>query len=333
MSRISSLDVGYETGDLSVYPEALDDKEILYEAKNNAKTTLKQALSYNAKFIIVDDASSFPEKGLIRIGSNNVNGNYELIYYGSRTGTVFKNLLRGFAGSKQNTWSKKNDEGTIYVSNSVMAEHHNAIKDAIINIENNLGINVFPDATSLNGILKELEVTHLAPKALFRAYPLKSPSGTTISFQKLSSGNVVRYLWDFGDGTTSIERNPTHTYQSEGIYTVKLNVITETGSQGVTVKSNYITINDAEKLPFFYASVDADDPNTYHFIDQTDGEITQRFWVFDDGTNENIIDPDVHSTTHTYTQSGTYNPSLILLFSNQSLKRVFLSNPTSIIIS
>ena len=73
MSRISSLDVGYETGDLSVYPEALDDKEILYEAKNNAKTTLKQALSYNAKFIIVDDASSFPEKGLIRIGSNNVN--------------------------------------------------------------------------------------------------------------------------------------------------------------------------------------------------------------------------------------------------------------------
>lgn len=43
-----------------------------------------------------------------------------------------------------------------------------------------------------------------------------------ITFNNLSLGNNNTYLWDFGDGQTSTDLNPTHTYQSEGIFNVTL---------------------------------------------------------------------------------------------------------------
>lgn len=43
-----------------------------------------------------------------------------------------------------------------------------------------------------------------------------------VSFKNTST-NASSYQWDFGDNTTSTEANPSHSYQSSGIYTVKLN--------------------------------------------------------------------------------------------------------------
>ncbi|RAN85892.1 hypothetical protein B5P41_32440, partial [Bacillus sp. SRB_28] len=39
-----------------------------------------------------------------------------------------------------------------------------------------------------------------------------------------TGGKIVSYLWDFGDGTTSTEANPTHVYGKEGTYTARLTV-------------------------------------------------------------------------------------------------------------
>jgi PKD repeat protein len=41
------------------------------------------------------------------------------------------------------------------------------------------------------------------------------------------SENGDVYAWDFGDGSTSDEPNPSHMYTEEGVYTVKLKVTTE----------------------------------------------------------------------------------------------------------
>ena len=46
-------------------------------------------------------------------------------------------------------------------------------------------------------------------------------SGTTATFTNLSE-SADHYLWEFGDGTTSTETNPTHTYEDENIYLTKL---------------------------------------------------------------------------------------------------------------
>ena len=46
LQRNSSLDLGYQSGDLSLFPLAKDTRSQLYDARNNAETTLKQTLTY-----------------------------------------------------------------------------------------------------------------------------------------------------------------------------------------------------------------------------------------------------------------------------------------------
>lgn len=340
MDRISSLDKGYQTGNLSLYPEALDDKDSLFEAANNAVSLLKQTLTYNGKSIVVEDTSAFPEKGELRIGPlPGESGNYELVYYGKKTKNTFQNLKRGFAGSRQTRWLARK----AWVSNAVFAEHHNAVKDAVINIEQNVGVKKSPDSASLNGVLKQQETRFLAPKPLFRAFPIKGAPPLKVRFQNFSTGHIIRYLWDFGDGATSLEEHPTHTYLSEGKYTVKLNIVTSSGAQGIVTKKEYVEVNSEESLPFFYvdsvnnaysvktATEQSLTAKEFKFVDQSDGDIVQRNWVFGDGEGHTEQDPDVHETTHIYKEPGEYLVTELIQFSNGRLKKVQLPEPITVI--
>src|SRR5262249_15440044 len=151
----------------------------------------------------------------------------------------------------------------------------------------------------------------------------------TVKFQNFSGGQPLRFLWDFGDGSTSSDPAPIHTYLSEGNYTVKLSMQTTTGAQGIAIKSSYISVSNDNFTPFFYtlpeqgysvqtamdrtARGNPTTPTTFNFVDQTDGQITQRFWVFDDGSTEAQGNPDIHTTSHVYEQPGIYQPSLLLV--------------------
>lgn len=318
MRRISSSDDGYLPGDLSLFPGALDDKDSLYEVRNNAETRLRSGLSYNAKQIIVESTVGFPDKGLIRVGPPPGRpGEAELIYYGIRTDSVFKDLTRGFSGSRQNQWPSGS-----WVTNAVTAEPHNAIKDALINMQGRMGVRLLPESGSLNRRLKDMELKYLSPKPLFRAFPRVCKPGTPIRFQSLCDGDVVRYMWDFGDGGQEIEQNPIYSYPNEGIYSVKLHIVTDSGAQGIATKSNYIMVSASEQTPFFYSLPITG--RTYRFVDQTDGDIKQRFWVFGDGQKYVESDPNVHEHVYTYPSPGKYSPSLMVAFADSSIKRVFL---------
>ncbi len=48
----------------------------------------------------------------------------------------------------------------------------------------------------------------------------------TITFTNTSE-NAVSYSWDFGDGNTSVEENPVHTYTEDGAYEVNLTALSE----------------------------------------------------------------------------------------------------------
>lgn len=345
IQRLSSIDSGYQTGDLSIYPAALDSKETLFEVKNNAETTLKQGLTFLSKTIIVESTDGFPDKGVIRIGPKTGEpGNYELVYYDKKTTNTFQNLARGFAGSIRSTFF-----AGATVGNSVIADAHNAVKDAVLNIEENLGLKILPEETSLNGILKKQEVKFLNPRPIFRAFPVKGPPPLRVRFQNFSTGHLIRHFWDFGDGSTSIETNPIKTYSTEGNFTVTLNVMTSTGGQAVGTKTDYITVSNKEIMPFFYclpssgiSAAEATRQNQtlpldeqvsateFLFVDQTDGDITQRNWIFGDNTTATVDDPDIHTITHEYQEKGTYTPTLIIVFLDGSLKRIALADPVAV---
>lgn len=64
---------------------------------------------------------------------------------------------------------------------------------------------------------------------------------STIQFSNLSE-NGITYLWDFGDGTTSTEMSPTHTYQTAGFFNVSLTASAGVCGSELVTKSEYIKI-------------------------------------------------------------------------------------------
>lgn len=58
-----------------------------------------------------------------------------------------------------------------------------------------------------------------------------SVQGRKAAFQGLTN-NAVSWMWDFGDGTSSTDKNPVHVYAEGGYYTVKL---TATGADGSSI--------------------------------------------------------------------------------------------------
>lgn len=67
-----------------------------------------------------------------------------------------------------------------------------------------------------------------------------------VGFTSTVPGNTTSWEWRFGDGTSSGDRNPTHTYSSPGVYTVRLRITIglPSGVEGTRTKTkvDYITV-------------------------------------------------------------------------------------------
>jgi PKD repeat protein len=68
------------------------------------------------------------------------------------------------------------------------------------------------------------------PAASFDAEPTDGAAPLPVQFTDTSVGSPTSWLWDFGDGTTSTDQSPTHTYQEPGTYTVALVAQNELGA-------------------------------------------------------------------------------------------------------
>lgn len=76
-----------------------------------------------------------------------------------------------------------------------------------------------------------------APTVSVRANVQIGKAPLTVNFfsdAKDADGRIASYLWNFGDGTTSTEANPTHIYNAEGNYTVNLTVTDDKGLSATT---------------------------------------------------------------------------------------------------
>ena len=91
-------------------------------------------------------------------------------------------------------------------------------------------------------VLKTLDPQIISPVAEFIAGPLSGNTPLSVSFTDQSTGTLTSWSWSFGDGITSTDQNPTHSYLKAGRYTVSLTVYGPKGSHTVT-KSNYICVD------------------------------------------------------------------------------------------
>ncbi len=82
--------------------------------------------------------------------------------------------------------------------------------------------------------------------SFFTATPTSGFTPTTVQFtnETMTDGDTPTYYWDFGDGESSTDENPEHTYNNAGQYTVSLTVTNSQGTDTATFE-NYINISGA----------------------------------------------------------------------------------------
>jgi PKD repeat protein len=77
----------------------------------------------------------------------------------------------------------------------------------------------------------------------FTGTPVLGVAPLTVSFTQLSSGDVISWLWTFGDGGSSTDPNPTYVYTSPDVFTVSLKVSNSEGFD-IEQKLNYIAVSE-----------------------------------------------------------------------------------------
>jgi len=173
--------------------------------------------------------------------------------------------------------------------------------------------NDLTDSTEKEIIVEELE----EPIADFSYSPEVPVEGEVVEFTDQSTetdGEIVKWSWSFGEGSTSEEKNPSHTYAETGSYTVELTVIDDNDLSDSTEVE--ITVEELEEpiADFCYSPEKPVEGEVVGFIDQsteTDGEIVDWSWYFDDGTTSEEQNP-----SHAYQEEGTYTVELIVTDEN-----------------
>lgn len=143
------------------------------------------------------------------------------------------------------------------------------------------------------------------PTAGFYGTPLSGPAPLTVSFFDQSSGSPTSWLWDFGDGSTSSQQNPTHRYDNPGNYSVTLAVTAATGTATKTF-TGYVKVAAPPVGASFSATpTRGPAPLTVAFTDLSTGDPTSWAWDFGDGTTSSEQHP-----SHVYTSKSAYTVKL-----------------------
>ncbi len=98
--------------------------------------------------------------------------------------------------------------------------------------------NTSNNCTSYSSVVITEDQLSKVPDAIYNF----SSALLVVNFQDASTGVPTTYLWDFGDGTTSTEKDPSHVYAADGTYTVCLTTTNACGTdqlcQPIIVSSN-----------------------------------------------------------------------------------------------
>ena len=126
----------------------------------------------------------------------------------------------------------------------------------------------------------------------------------TVEFVNNSVGNNLQYLWDFGDGNSSTQKEPLHFYNGFGNYTVKLTVSNSNCSTS-TSRKNFVRLTDL-KVDFSVEKKGYCLGDTVKFTGQSAGATLFR-WNFGDSSNSTSQNPK-----KVYQDSGFFEVELIV---------------------
>ena len=264
---------------------------------------------------------------VVQVTANNVTIHYFTIKnstYGIRLSSSFNNTIKDntIRDADYGVYLEDSSNNTIYHNNFI-----NNIQHAY-ETENNTwdngyssGGNYWDDYTGedtvyniTGGTSRDrypfMDYINELPAPDFTYLPSAPTTQDTIQFTDKSidsDGYITSWFWDFDDKNTSNQKNPTHRYADDGIYTVTLEV---TDDLGVLANKSY-EINVLNVGPTADMSYNPTTPTDLHnvsFIDESvdlDGYIVFWSWGFGDGNASSLKNP-----FHKYGDDGIYDVTL-----------------------
>ncbi|MEJ0101219.1 MAG: PKD domain-containing protein [Bacteroidota bacterium] len=132
-----------------------------------------------------------------------------------------------------------------------------------------------------------------------------------IPFTTTSDLQITSYKWNFGDGATSVDPNPIHTYTKEGDYKVNLSYILSNGCTGVTEFQGYVVVRDKVKADFTVSATDicGNTPITLNSL------VTAPYYYHTWDMGDGVLAPNnayPSNFTYQYQQEGTFTIRLII---------------------
>lgn len=146
-----------------------------------------------------------------------------------------------------------------------------------------------------------------APVAAFISNVSEGSVPLNVKFIDSSTNSPTSWVWSFGDGGTSTERSPVHTYTTAGTYTVTLTATNAGGSNTIT-KAGEIVVGSVSARPVasFISTVESGNaPLVVQFVDSSTNTPTSWVWSFGDGNTSSAQNP-----SHTSAMEGTYTVTL-----------------------
>ena len=142
------------------------------------------------------------------------------------------------------------------------------------------------------------------PTPNFSATPTDVCAMLPVQFLDLSTGVITNWHWDFGDGNTSTDPNPNHSYEDTGLFTIIL-IVSNNGCADTLIITDYIHV----KPPIAIFNVASNCSNKYirTFTDQSIGADSWS-WNFGDGNTSSSQNP-----VHTYASVGTFTVTLTVV--------------------
>ena len=167
----------------------------------------------------------------------------------------------------------------------------------------------------------------LSPPAALFDYEIDGNTVTFFDFSEIASEGwiIESWAWDFGDGNTSSEQYPVHTYQNEGTYEVSLVITTDIGTESApfTADIQIGTLNISDDVLLQDFGLSKNYPNPFnptttidYYLDQS-GRVTLNVYDINGKLIDNIADTYQISGKHSITwqpiniSTGMYYINLI----------------------
>ena len=162
----------------------------------------------------------------------------------------------------------------------------------------NFSINGCMDSTSKKIIIQKTPIADFSTGI--------TCEGQFVQFKDQSfveNGNIVKWLWDFGNKYTDSISNPKIIYADTGKYNVKLSVSSEFGCKKTISKE--IIIHPVTPNDFSFTPEYGIHPLNVQFINLSEGNLTHQ-WFFGDGTSSTEANP-----AHTFINENIYDVLLV----------------------